>query len=136
MDAASLPNDVALCHQVIVEQIATLEVQSATLAVQQREIEQLKHYVALLLRARYGPRSEKVDPNQLALFDLQGSEETAPEPGPISTICSVGHRCLPAWATRPSPKTFKLSSLTSGSAPIPSTAANGRASRESRACGW
>jgi transposase len=70
MDAASLPNDVALCHQVIVEQ-------AATLTAQQRQIAQLEHYVALLLRARYGPRSEKVDPNQLALFDVQGAEDLA-----------------------------------------------------------
>jgi transposase len=70
MDAASLPNDVAELHQLVATQ-------SATLTSQQREIEQLKQYVALLLRARYGPRSEKVDPNQLALFDVQGAETDA-----------------------------------------------------------
>jgi transposase len=67
MDAASLPDNLVELQQLVVTQ-------SATLAAQQREIEQLKQYVALLLRARYGPRSEKVDPNQLALFDVQGAE--------------------------------------------------------------
>ena len=63
-DAASLPDDVTLCHAIIGQQ-------SATLTTQQRRIEQLEHYVQQLLRARYGPRSEKVDPAQLALFDVQ-----------------------------------------------------------------
>lgn len=78
MDATSLPNDVSALQALVQEQIATLHAQSATLAAQQREIEQLKHYVALLLRARYGPRSEKVDPNQLALFDTQVGEDSRP----------------------------------------------------------
>jgi transposase len=76
MDAASLPTDVAELQQLVVTQ-------SATLAAQQRQIEQFKHYIAILLRARYGPRSEKVDPHQLALFDLQGTDggETDPSGG-------------------------------------------------------
>jgi transposase len=78
MDATSLPNDVFALQALVQEQIATLHAQSVTLAAQQREIEQLKHYVALLLRARYGPRSEKVDPNQLALFDAQVGEDSSP----------------------------------------------------------
>ena len=86
MDAASLPNDVAELHQLVVTQ-------SATLTAQQREIEQLKHYVALLLRARYGPRSEKVDPNQLALFDVQSNENAddgvAPQALPDDTSLNV-----------------------------------------------
>ena len=67
MDAPSLPNDIPALHALVQQYLATL-------SAQQREIEQLKHYVALLLRARYGPRSEKVDPNQLALFDVQSAE--------------------------------------------------------------
>jgi transposase len=78
-DASSLPDDMALCHQLIVEQ-------SSTLQAQQREIEQLKHYIELLLRARYGPRSEKVDPQQLALFDAQSQPEAAPEPEPNTSL--------------------------------------------------
>ena len=57
----SLPEDPELLRAVATQQQATIE-------AQQRELEQLKHYVAQLLRQRYGPRSEKLDPAQLALF--------------------------------------------------------------------
>jgi transposase len=70
-----LPDDVGLCHALIREQGGTIE-------QMQRELEQLQHYVAQLLRARYGPRSEKIDPAQLALFDAQASEETTSETNP------------------------------------------------------
>lgn len=63
-----LPDDVGLCHTLIGQL-------HDTLATQQRELEQLQHYVAQLLRARYGPRSEKIDPQQLALFEIQPTEE-------------------------------------------------------------
>jgi transposase len=62
--ALALPEDPALLKAVAAQQQATIE-------AQQRELEQLKHYVAQLLRQRYGPRSEKLDPAQLALFELQ-----------------------------------------------------------------
>ena len=58
----SLPEDPELLRAVAAQQQATIE-------AQQRELEQLKHYVAQLLRQQYGPRSEKLDPAQLALFD-------------------------------------------------------------------
>jgi transposase len=61
--ALALPEDPALLKAVAAQQQATIE-------SQQRELEQLKHYVAQLLRQRYGPRSEKLDPAQLALFEL------------------------------------------------------------------
>jgi transposase len=67
MDAHSLPDDVAACHDLIQELTTTVTSQG-------RELEQLKHYIAELLRQRFGPRSERVDPNQLALFDANGSD--------------------------------------------------------------
>jgi transposase len=85
-DAASLPDDVALCHAIIRQQ-------AATLASQQRELAQLKHYVQQLLRARYGPRSEKVDPAQLALFDVQAlaaeSEPAKEDPPGDDSLCTI-----------------------------------------------
>ena len=57
----SLPNDIALCHELIRQQAASLE-------NAQRRIEQLEHAMDVLLRQKYGPRSERVDPNQLRLF--------------------------------------------------------------------
>ena len=59
---ASHPDDVGLCHQIMEEQQATIT------GLQQR-MQQLEHYVEQLLRSRYGPRSERVDPSQLQLFD-------------------------------------------------------------------
>jgi hypothetical protein len=52
----SLPNDIALCHELIRQQAASLE-------NAQRQIEQLEHAMDILLRQKYGPRSEHVDPN-------------------------------------------------------------------------
>lgn len=68
-DASSRPDDLALCHEIIQEQHATID-------QLRRELDQVKHYVAQLLRSKYGPRSERVDPNQLELFDHDGAVET------------------------------------------------------------
>jgi transposase len=63
-----LPDDPELLRAVATQQQATIE-------AQQRELEQLKHYVAQLLRRRYGPRSEKLDPAQLALFEASAEAD-------------------------------------------------------------
>jgi len=60
-DATSRPNDLTLCHQIIAEQ-------QSTIGELQRELQQAKHYVERLLHSKYGPGSERVDPNQLPLF--------------------------------------------------------------------
>jgi len=57
-----LPEDPALLKALAAQQQSTID-------ALQREMDQLKHYLAQLLRQRYGPRSEKCDPAQLALFD-------------------------------------------------------------------
>jgi transposase len=70
-DAASasspLPQDVGLCHAVI-EQL------TQTNADLTRKLAQVEHYLAQLLRQRYGPRSERCDPAQLALFQAAAEE--------------------------------------------------------------
>src|ERR1017187_5977724 len=47
----------------------------------ERELRQLHHWVELLRRARYGPRRERVDENQLFMFAAEimaGAEKTPP----------------------------------------------------------
>jgi transposase len=70
-DASPLPDDVALCHELIRQQADTIR-------LSQRKIEQLEHYLEQLLRRQFGPRRERLDPNQLALFEAafeEGAEE-------------------------------------------------------------
>lgn len=73
-EAASHPDDVSLCHQIMDEQ-------QATITGLQRRTERLEHYVEQLLRSKYGPRSERVDPNQLPLFD-DADGEPSPDASP------------------------------------------------------
>ncbi len=73
-EAASHPEDVSLCHQIMDEQ-------QATITGLQRRTERLEHYVEQLLRSKYGPRSERVDPNQLPLFD---DGEQSPDESPAA----------------------------------------------------
>jgi transposase len=56
-----LPEDPTLCHELI-QQLHDTVLRS------QRRIEKLEHQLAQLLRARYGPRSERIDESQLTLF--------------------------------------------------------------------
>src|SRR5512135_3403863 len=72
--AASLPDDLALCHEIIRQQADTIQ-------ESQRRIEQLEHQVEQLLRRRYGPQRERVDPDQLRLF-----AEDAPEDADAAAI--------------------------------------------------
>ncbi|HEY2653522.1 MAG TPA: IS66 family transposase zinc-finger binding domain-containing protein, partial [Solirubrobacteraceae bacterium] len=78
--AASLPDDLALCHEIIRQQADTIR-------ESQRRIEQLEHQVELLLRRQFGPRRESVDPDQLRLFTEDAPEDVAgatPEEPPDS----------------------------------------------------
>lgn len=76
MDAIHRPNDLSLCHQIIDEQQSTID-------QLQRELAQSKHFVEQLLRSRYGPRSERVNPNQLSMFDGSDSDDSAAAPNPL-----------------------------------------------------
>jgi transposase len=72
-DAIHRPDDLSLCHQIIDEQQSTID-------LLQRELAQAKHLVEQLLRSRYGPRSERADPNQLTMFDAADFDDSAPVP--------------------------------------------------------
>jgi transposase len=81
----SFPSDVAACH-------AMLEGILQSLAEKDQRIGELEEIVDTLIRQRYGPKSERYDPRQLALLDLQAQddsstaqppcEEDAPLPAP------------------------------------------------------
>jgi transposase len=59
---AALPGDVATCH-------ALIQQLEQTVTAQGRELAQLKHFLAQLLRRQYGPRREQIDPRQQSLFE-------------------------------------------------------------------
>jgi transposase len=73
-----LPNDVALCHELIRQQANSLD-------KAQRRIVQLEHAMDVLLRQKYGPRSERVDPNQLRLFTEDGDDSAASQETDVVT---------------------------------------------------
>lgn len=77
-DAIYPPNDLTVCHAMI----AKLHEQLLEL---QRQVEQLKYQNDYLKRRIYGPRSERIDPNQLALFELElGADKQSPVPTPAA----------------------------------------------------
>ena len=57
----ALPDDVSLCHQMILELLTTQQRSQRTITGLQQQLEQL-------LRRLYGPRGEKFDPQAYALF--------------------------------------------------------------------
>lgn len=65
--SASLPSD----PQLLREFALTLVQTNADLT---RKLQQVEHYLAQLLRSKYGPRSERCDPAQLALFQAAAEE--------------------------------------------------------------
>ena len=71
-----LPTDLEACHQLIRELLQSL-------AEQAHLAEKLQHQLELLLRRRYGRKTETVDPAQLLLFarEILAAAE-APEPAP------------------------------------------------------
>ena len=61
IDPHSLPNDPAALRQMVMSLLEEVETKD-------RRLRQLQHWVEQLLRARYGPRRERVNENQLFLF--------------------------------------------------------------------
>ena len=75
--ASSLPEDPALLKALAAEQ-------QATITDLTRKLAQVEHYLAQLLRSKYGPRSERCDPAQLALFQAAEESPTADAAEPVS----------------------------------------------------
>jgi uncharacterized membrane protein YccC len=77
LDLNNLPTDAALLHRLVCDIAATIEHRDS-------EIERLKSIIKQLQRAQFGRRSERLDPDQLALGleDLDGDIARAQESGP------------------------------------------------------
>src|ERR1700694_152639 len=79
-----LPNDLGTLKRMIVELVATLH-------RERLDKEALRHRVNLLLQRLYGPRTERVDPDQLLLC-ADGAVALTPDPA------SAGSSAAPAAA--------------------------------------
>lgn len=77
-----LPSSVAQCHGVILELLGVLRERDGEMA-------QLEHRLEVLLKRVYGPRSERIDPNQLLMFAIQ-SMESSPEAKVGADACDDG----------------------------------------------
>jgi transposase len=73
----------------LVQREATIAEQTATIESLVDKLAKLEHYVAQLLRERYGRRSEQLDPQQRVLFELEGDSLPAP---PAKEIAVQSHR--------------------------------------------
>jgi transposase len=90
-----LPTDLAICHQMIAELLATVkELRS--------DGEQMQTRIAWLVRQLFGRKSERVNPNQPLLFEEPAAEPALPasEPEPEPTVVVVkrkghGRKALP-----------------------------------------
>ena len=83
VDAVALPVDMAACHAMILQLLGEQRDQS-------RLVRQMQHQLEQLLRKLYGRSSEKLDPNQLALFaeilgQLQSQPPAPPPQPPVAT---------------------------------------------------
>jgi transposase len=77
IDLNQLPKDPSALQQMVVGLLEEA-------AERERRLRQLEHWLEQLLRARYGPRRERVNENQLFLFAaalVSTRRETSPEPG-------------------------------------------------------
>src|SRR5690348_7651866 len=82
---ADLPDDPALLKQMVAQLLASL-------GEKQRHIDGLQERLDRLLRRLYGPRSERIDPNQLLLFEGSPTPPQSPPPaGPPPRPRRRGH---------------------------------------------
>jgi hypothetical protein len=107
-DENKFPDEVKQCH--------------AMLAEMAEQLKRLHHIVAHLLRARYGPKAEKIDENQLVLFAAEILAEhpeiasvPAEAPEPKRKVTPHGRQRLPEHLERK--RVYTISRRTSVSAP-------------------
>jgi transposase len=87
--AEQLPDDVATLKRMVLELLASLHERD-------RDIEGLRHRINLLLRRLYGPRGERIDPNQLLLFaEMVAGQDTVPAPPEPAAAAKPKRRCRP-----------------------------------------
>lgn len=82
--STELPSDVATLQAIVTEQ-------STTIASLSTQLAKLQHYIEQLVRARYGPRSEGVDPAQRMLFDAVAADEEQASQGTRRTTVVKEH---------------------------------------------
>jgi transposase len=88
-DAQHLPDDVATLKLMVLELLASLHERD-------RDLEALRHRIGLLLRRLYGPRGERINPDQLLLFvEMAASQDTAPAPTEPAAAANSKRRCRP-----------------------------------------
>ena len=83
IDRHNLPDDVAALQQMLLHTMAQLDLTEQQLAAKERELQRVQHWLAQLLRHRYGPKRERVDENQLFMFAVEiasTGQEAPPEP--------------------------------------------------------
>jgi len=87
--AEHLPDDVATLKRMVLELLGSLHERD-------RDIEGLRHRLGLLLRRLYGPRGERIDPNQLLLFAVIASgPDTTSAPAEPAAAAQPKRRCRP-----------------------------------------
>ena len=99
---STLPDDVTALKAIVHELHESLH-------QAQRRNQQLEHRLTQLLRARYGPKADRLDPGQLVLFALDMLKEVSPQPQSAGQSASQektrpkghGRRPLPSELPRP-----------------------------------
>jgi len=105
LDLNNLPNDTNLLHSLIKDLAHSVDLQQVDLKEtrqdlrsQKREnkalsilVKELKRQLAALNRARYGKRSEKLSPDQLALFEAELDENIAEVKARLDELLPVGN---------------------------------------------
>jgi transposase len=87
--AEQLPDDVGTLKRMVLELLASLHERDC-------DIEGYRHRIDLLLRRLYGPRGERIDPNQLLLFaEMTAGQDTAPAPTESAAAAEPRRRCRP-----------------------------------------
>src|SRR6516165_1775308 len=85
--AEQLPDDVATLKRMILELLASLHERDCS-------IEGYQYRIDLLLRRLYGPRGERIDPNQLLLFaEMAAGQDAAPAPPEPAPASESQRRC-------------------------------------------
>jgi transposase len=87
--AEQLPDDVDTLKRMVLELLASLHERD-------RDNEGLRHRINLLLRRLYGPRGERINPNQLLLFaEMAPGQDTTPAPTEPAAAAKPKRRCRP-----------------------------------------
>ena len=107
-----LPTTITESHELIRQQAAVIEEMRATLHRKSTLVDKLQHQLEQLLKRLYGPRSDKIDMNDLPLFDAETikallnppSSTPAPAVEETTTVSSVSH---PGHGRNPLPAHLK-----------------------------